>query len=415
MNGEWTYPGHTIVTHSAQEPTCTEPGWEEYYTCEQCPDYTTYAEIPAKGHTAVTDPAVPATCTETGLTEGSHCSECGEIIVAQEVVPALGHSYTSEVTKEATYSEDGTVTYTCSHCGDTYTETIPALALANVSASLSLNDNIDVNFYVTNIDEDADLSKISVRYIFGGTETEGTVNNRTSNHFVVASCSAKQIGDSVTFELYYDGVLVAEVPYSVRAYCERTIENTSSSDKLIALCKAALDYGAYAQIHFGYNTDNLANATYSAGTVPDTVIPAEYNAQSVNGTGAGIKQMAMTLSLESRTEINVYFLPLDGAELSDYTVMIKRGDAENSEWEDVTEEVAFTPATGAYMLTVSGIAAKDLDKAQLISVTYGGETTTITYSPLTWACRQQGNSDGNTANLAKALYRYWLGATAYLG
>ena len=35
------------------------------------------------------------------------------------------HNYTQEITKEATCTEDGIITYTC-ECGDTYTETIPA-------------------------------------------------------------------------------------------------------------------------------------------------------------------------------------------------------------------------------------------------------------------------------------------------
>ena len=37
-------------------------------------------------------PAVAPTCTATGLTEGTKCSDCGEVIVAQEEVPALGHT-----------------------------------------------------------------------------------------------------------------------------------------------------------------------------------------------------------------------------------------------------------------------------------------------------------------------------------
>ncbi|MBR2194718.1 MAG: leucine-rich repeat domain-containing protein, partial [Salinivirgaceae bacterium] len=57
-----------------------------------------------KGHNKITDAAVAATCTETGLTEGSHCSYCGNVIVAQEVIAALGHNYG---TPTYTWSADG--------------------------------------------------------------------------------------------------------------------------------------------------------------------------------------------------------------------------------------------------------------------------------------------------------------------
>ena len=40
---------HTLTQHEGKEPTCTEPGWNAYQTCEYC-DYTTYKEIPATGH-----------------------------------------------------------------------------------------------------------------------------------------------------------------------------------------------------------------------------------------------------------------------------------------------------------------------------------------------------------------------------
>ncbi|MBR5643551.1 MAG: leucine-rich repeat domain-containing protein [Salinivirgaceae bacterium] len=44
------------------------------------------------GHNKVTDQAVSPTCTETGLTEGVHCSNCGRVFVAQEEIPAIGHT-----------------------------------------------------------------------------------------------------------------------------------------------------------------------------------------------------------------------------------------------------------------------------------------------------------------------------------
>ena len=79
--GDWT------VTTA---PTCTGKGIETR-ACE-CGETET-RETAALGHTEEVVPAVPATCTETGLTEGKKCAVCGETLVAQEVIPALGHSW----------------------------------------------------------------------------------------------------------------------------------------------------------------------------------------------------------------------------------------------------------------------------------------------------------------------------------
>lgn len=53
-----------------------------------------YTAIP---HTEVVDKTVEPTCTKTGLTEGKHCSVCGEVLVEQEVVPALGFTVSGSV------------------------------------------------------------------------------------------------------------------------------------------------------------------------------------------------------------------------------------------------------------------------------------------------------------------------------
>ena len=87
--GEW------LVTH---EPTEDERG-EKRRDCARCDYYETdiVAEL-SHDHSRWEEiilPAVDPTCTESGLTEGIKCSDCGEILVAQNTVIALGHSYSA--------------------------------------------------------------------------------------------------------------------------------------------------------------------------------------------------------------------------------------------------------------------------------------------------------------------------------
>ncbi len=79
-------------------------------------------------HTTEIQNAKDATCGEDGYTGDEVCTVCGETITSGTVIAATGnHTYDSGiVTKEATCTEAGEMTYTCTVCGDTYTEAIAA-------------------------------------------------------------------------------------------------------------------------------------------------------------------------------------------------------------------------------------------------------------------------------------------------
>ena len=168
---------HTVVTDEAVEPTCTEKGLTEGSHCSVCGAViVAQTEIPANGHsygeliaevaatceaagtkahyecavcgkyfvdvedektevtaeelaieklahTVVVDEAVEPTCTATGLTEGNHCSVCGEVIVAQEVLAANGHTKEDIAGTPATCTQTGlTEGKRCSVCGEILTE-----------------------------------------------------------------------------------------------------------------------------------------------------------------------------------------------------------------------------------------------------------------------------------------------------
>ena len=147
----WIIPakGHSMVKTDSKAATCAEPGNSEYWTCTVCGKHFSDEEgvteiqegswiIPAKAHSLVKTEAKEASCTETGNTAYWTCTACGKFFSDEEgaieiqegswVTPALGHSWNSgEVTKAATCTEEGVMTYTCTRCGETKTEKIDAL------------------------------------------------------------------------------------------------------------------------------------------------------------------------------------------------------------------------------------------------------------------------------------------------
>ncbi len=119
--------GHETKTFTrVSNPTCTQTGLETS-VCTRCGE-TIERVIPATGHTEEVLPGTPATCTETGLSDGVRCSVCGAVLVAQEAIPAKGHTYGETVViEEASCLRDGKQESVCADCGETVTEAIPAL------------------------------------------------------------------------------------------------------------------------------------------------------------------------------------------------------------------------------------------------------------------------------------------------
>lgn len=111
------------------EPTCTE-GSYSYNKCSDCGKLkeNSFVSKDALGHDFSNFvEKKDATATDNGYVLYK-CSRCEKTL--KSIIPASGHSYTSEVTKEPTCTEKGVRTYTCTvhvNCDKNYTEEIPAL------------------------------------------------------------------------------------------------------------------------------------------------------------------------------------------------------------------------------------------------------------------------------------------------
>lgn len=158
---------------SAIKPTCTADGWTEGAYCVDCGETTVeqvvdpqlghdfagwYVETEetckveglkknkcmrdgcgfvdtkvinkTENHTLVKVDGKAATCTEPGLTDGEMCSVCEKMTIAQEIIPALTHSFTKyEVTEEAKCGVAGKEVAVCDRdgCGAKDEKAIAAL------------------------------------------------------------------------------------------------------------------------------------------------------------------------------------------------------------------------------------------------------------------------------------------------
>ena len=112
---------HEYYSEITKQPTCSEKG-ERTYKCDICGDI--YTEDIAKTEHDYEDTVVKPTCTERGYTEHI-CKVCADSY-KDDYTPALGHDHISQITKQVTCETDGEKTFTCTRCGDTYTEVIPA-------------------------------------------------------------------------------------------------------------------------------------------------------------------------------------------------------------------------------------------------------------------------------------------------
>lgn len=121
---------HNMVVVSTKAATCTAEG-ETVYECKTehngviC-NYTLTVVTSKIAHTLKTT-VTPATCEAAGSVVTTCANEGCTAVNETTVLPALGHNYESVVTKDATCTEEGVMTYTCQNNAEhTYTQAIPA-------------------------------------------------------------------------------------------------------------------------------------------------------------------------------------------------------------------------------------------------------------------------------------------------
>lgn len=239
--------------------------------------------------------------------------------------------------------------------------------------SLTLSDQIGVNFYVTLSDEDLKNTDAYMQLKLSDgiekkvklSEAEDYDGEENTKVFTY-NFAAAQMSDVITAQMVIpdsDGTsrISDEITYSVKQYCQYILNNPGDySSEMITFVKKLLNYGAYSQKYFDYNCDKLANDILSekdkALTKKEELLSED--SSFVVNTVEGIEYYGTSLVLRSNTAMRFYFKVEDDKNISDFEFKynnevltpIKSGEIYYVDIDGITPALY----NNSYTVTVSG-------------------------------------------------------------
>lgn len=296
-----------------------------------------------------------------------------------------------------------------------YASVSPAVSL--YGRSITLKDNIDVNYYMEMSDSvfehDAYLEfKIGGQTYKINASDAAEVNENGKNLYKF-SCpvNAAQMSDTIETRIVIDNNTKEEYSYSVKEYASELLSKSNEYPaETVKLVKALLNYGTAAQTFFKYNTDNPANGILSdADKAVDAAdfdaYKAVIKADSPNGQNKGLSYYGSSLICKSEMTVRHYFILDNGSDINNYKFSYIDTDG---------YEVSLTPKKasdgGVYCVDISGIMACSLDKNYVCRVTGmdSSQIIELNYGPLSYAYSVANDKDSSIElkNLMNALYMY---------
>lgn len=283
--------------------------------------------------------------------------------------------------------------------------------------SITLKDNIDVNYYMEMSDSvfehDAYLEfKIGGQtYKLNASDAAEVNENGKTLYKFSCPVNAAQMSDTIETRIVIDNKTEEEYSYSVKEYATELLSKSNEyPEETIKLVKALLNYGTAAQTFFKYNTGKPANAGLSD---TDKAVAAadfeEYKAviktDSANSQSNGLTYYGSSLICKSEMTVRHYFMVNEGCDINNYKFSYVNADG---------NEVSLTPkkaSDGVYCVDINGIMARNLNSNYACKVTRKNKNCIfeLDYGPFSYSQKviDSGNSSNELKNLVNALYWYW--------
>lgn len=303
----------------------------------------------------------------------------------------------------------------------TYEDPVPTEELKFSGASLTLQDNLAINFKASSmLFGQRAYTDPYVIFSLNGKEVKVDEYMVVDDSYIFSfeNIAPNQMNDKVTATLYakYRGGEYASEPrdYSVSDYAYNMLSKSTDDSlaKFRTLLVDLLEYGAVSQIYTEYKTDNLVNASLTeeqkAWGTKETreykdVLDAAYETidnPTATWKGAG-------LNLKDRVEIR---LSVAVEDIEGLTVKVK--SESGGEWTIPSTEFEVADI-GRYNVYFNGLNAGQMSENVYFTV-YNGDgavSNTVCYSVESYVYKYQNSEDTNLAELVKAMMRY--GDSAY--
>ena len=298
-----------------------------------------YMDTPLGTHSyeaVVTKP----TCTTGGYTTYT-CFACGDTYVADEVTSS-GHAF---------------VNGTCGTCGAADPNYKPFIEKFDIAFSqVDMGNALGMNFAFPAVEDIDFTGAYAVATMAGSTQkitadkwTTASIGGKTHYVFGYSNIAAKQMADEVSIVIYNaDGEAISnEYVDSIQGYVMRNVDKKDAESK--ALMVDMLNYGAAAQVYYGYNDEDLANAQLSEaqkayGTATSPTIT------DIRVKGANYLGTRLELGSSIIMQMGFQNLTADMYATVEFT---------NHSGVKVSERVAPTQSYGQYVIIIDQIVVAD--------------------------------------------------------
>lgn len=284
-----------------------------------------------------------------------------------------------------------------------------------------INGNFDLKYYIDLSKEAANDTDAYIEFKVGDRVQKVKQREASNGHYVyTCEVPVAQIGDKVTATLHYKDKSYALTQYSVKDYLNTIVQNKDKKEeygKAADIASAILNYGARAQLYFGYKTDSLVNSALPDAEIKkvDSILAQDIkNAIANNEIGVlennDFKYYGASLVCKSDTGMKLYFENKNSLSLKEidkkYDISVK----------DCKKQISKSINGNMICITINDLNATELDDNFVVQITNkqnSSQSMSVSTSPYIYIKKSMDSGNTKLINLSKAMYWYSQKAMEY--